>query len=159
MSRQNTVFNWLPCSVVFISTASGDNRDIMTATAMFVSEKEPLVAVSFSKNHLTDQLIKASGEFTIAIASQEQKELAVQLGSMRGDETDKIERLSLAMMTTREGKPSIPEGSSAWMICQVESELNVNGYRLVVGRVVEQADLGKSPMIWHNNNYFALTSV
>ena len=40
MSRENNVFYWLPCSVVFVSTAHEDKRDIMTATAIFVSQPE-----------------------------------------------------------------------------------------------------------------------
>ncbi len=36
MNKENNVFYWLPCSVVFVSTAHGEQRDIMTATAMFV---------------------------------------------------------------------------------------------------------------------------
>ena len=43
MSNENNVFYWLPCPVVFVSTAHEDRQDIMTATAMFVSEKEPLL--------------------------------------------------------------------------------------------------------------------
>ena len=43
--------------VFYDITASSEKRDIMTATAMFVSEKEPLLAVSVAKNHLTEKLI------------------------------------------------------------------------------------------------------
>ena len=65
MSTENNVFYWLPCSVVFVSTAHEGQRDIMTATAMFVSEKEPLITISVSKNHLTEQLINQSKKFTL----------------------------------------------------------------------------------------------
>jgi len=75
MGRENTIFGWLPCSVVFISTAHGEKRDIMSATAMFISEKEPLLAISIAKNHLTYQLIEQSGEFVLAVASEGQKDL------------------------------------------------------------------------------------
>jgi flavin reductase (DIM6/NTAB) family NADH-FMN oxidoreductase RutF len=37
MNKENNVFYWLPCAVVFVSTAHEDKRDIMTATAMFLS--------------------------------------------------------------------------------------------------------------------------
>lgn len=46
MGKENNVFYWLPCSVVFFSTAHGEERDIMTATAMIISEKEPLLIIS-----------------------------------------------------------------------------------------------------------------
>ena len=52
MNTVSNVSHWLPCPVVFISTAFENNRDIMTATAMFVSEKEPLLIVSLAKGHM-----------------------------------------------------------------------------------------------------------
>ena len=80
MSKENNVFYWLPCSVVFVSTANEAQRDMMTATAMFVSEKEPLLMISVAKNHLTEKLINRSGKFTVVIAGENQKKLAIQVG-------------------------------------------------------------------------------
>ncbi|MBW1853571.1 MAG: flavin reductase [Deltaproteobacteria bacterium] len=80
MKQSHTVSDWLPCPVVFISTAYGERRDIMTATAMFISEKEPLLAISVARDHLTAQLIEQAGGFTLVIVSEGQKELAWQLG-------------------------------------------------------------------------------
>lgn len=137
---------WLPCSVVFVSTACEGKRDIMTATAMFVSEKEPLVAISIAKNHLTDQLIEKSGEFILAIASEAQKDLVWQLGSVKGEEY-------------QPGKALIPEGAAAWMACQVVSNQDVDGYRLVIARVVDQKNLGNPPLVWQKNALFSLKSL
>ena len=86
MKQSDPVSHWLPCPVVFISTAYGEKRDIMTATAMFVSEKEPLLAVSVAKAHLTAQLIEQAGAFTLVMASAVQQELVWKLGSTKGDE-------------------------------------------------------------------------
>ena len=157
MTKSNSVFYWLPCSVVFISTAHGGRQDIMTATAMFVSEKEPLVAVSVACGHLTDQLIEKSGEFALAIAAPPQIKLANQLGSLRGEAVDKIERLSVPLLATREGKPSVPAGSAAWMLCRVEKSQEISEYRLIVGRVTAQDDLGPPPLVWQRGDYFSLT--
>ena len=84
MNKENNVFYWLPCSVVFISTAHEDKRDIMTATAMFVSEKEPLLVISVAKGHLTEKLITQSGKFTIVLAGADHEKLAMQVGSAKG---------------------------------------------------------------------------
>ena len=92
MNKENNVFFWLPCSVVFVGTAHGEQRDIMTATAMFVSEKEPLLAISVAQGHLTEKLIEQSGNFTLVIAGQGQKQLAMQVGSVKGDAGDKFEK-------------------------------------------------------------------
>lgn len=157
MSDEN-VFQWLPCSVVFLSTAHGDQRDIMTATAMFVSEKNPQVVISVAKDHLSEKLIKESGKFTIVIAGQGQKQLAMQLGSTKGDVVNKFEKFSIASV----GEPAcinccIPEGSAAWLACEVEGGHDIEGYRIFIGRVVEQNDLGNPPLIWQKNKFFGLT--
>lgn len=159
MGAENLVSQWLPCSVVFISTASGEKKDIMTATAFFISEKEPFVAISVAKDHLTDQLIEESGEFVLAIASESQKDLVWQLGSARGEKFDKFERFSISSISYGPGKPLIPEDSAAWMDCKVVSRQEIDGYELVIGRVVDQKELGNSPLVWQKNALFALRAV
>jgi flavin reductase (DIM6/NTAB) family NADH-FMN oxidoreductase RutF len=156
MNEERMASHWLPCSVVFVSTAHKENRDIMTATAMFVSETEPLVAISIAKNHLTDQLIEESGEFILAIASEAQKDLVWQLGSLRGEKEDKFTRFSISAQEYRAGKALIPEGSAAWMACQVVSKQDVDDYRLVIARLVDQKDLGNPPLVWQKNELFTL---
>ena len=157
MSNENNVFYWLPCAVVFVSTAHEDEKDIMTATAMFVSEKEPLLVISVAKDHLTERLISQSGKFTLVIAGAAQEKLAIQLGSAKGEDTDKFERFSISA-TTRSGSAAlIPEGAAAWMECDVESSKEINGYQLFMGRVVNQYDCGKPPLVWHKDGFFGLS--
>ena len=146
MNDERMASHWLPSSVVFVSTAHEGKRDIMTATVMFVSEKEPLVAISIAKNHLTEQLIEKSGEFILATASEAQKDLVWQLGSIKGEEY-------------QPGKALIPKGSAAWMACQVVSKQDVNGYRLVIARVVDQKDLENPPLVWQKNELFSLKTL
>ena len=158
MEKENNVFYWLPCSVVFVSTAHEDKKDIMTATAMFVSEKEPLLVISAAKGHLTERLISQSGKFTLVIAGENQKQLAMQVGSSKGDEADKFERFNIKAAAADKGKALIPEGAAAWMECEVEDSEEIKGYRLFMGRVVNQSDSGKLPLVWHKNGFFTLDS-
>ncbi len=78
MDRENNVFYWLPCPVVFVSTAHREARDIMTATAMFVSEKEPLLAISVAKGHLTEKLIRQAAKFTLVKKIKEKKTITTE---------------------------------------------------------------------------------
>ena len=156
MSHENNVFYWLPCSVVFVSTAYEDKRDIMTATAMFVSEKEPLLVISVAKGHLTEKLISQSGKFTLVIAAEGQKQLATQVGSFKGEAADKFERFNIKTAPDDTGKALIPEGAAAWMVCEVESTNDIKGYRLFMGRVVDQNDTGKPPLVWHKDGFLRL---
>jgi flavin reductase (DIM6/NTAB) family NADH-FMN oxidoreductase RutF len=159
MDRENNVFYWLPCSVVFVSTAHGEKRDIMTATAMFVSEKEPLLAISIAKDHLTESLIQESEKFTLVIAGESQRHLAMQVGSVKGDKVDKFEKFSIKPAGESSSHAVIPEGAAAWMDCDVESSHEIKGYRIFIGRVVNQHDTGQPPLVWHKDGYFGLQAV
>ena len=156
MSNENNVFFWLPCSVVFISTAHEDKKDIMTATAMFVSEKEPLLVISVAKDHLTEKLITRSGKFTLVIAGADQRKLAMQVGSAKGEEGDKFEKFSIEASSSGGSAAMIPDGAAAWMECEVESTKEIQGYQLIMGRVVNQNDTGNPPLVWHKDGFFKL---
>ena len=159
MNKENNVFYWLPCSVVFVSTAHEEKRDIMTATAMFVSEKEPLLVISVAKGHLTEKLITQSGKFTLVIAGADQEKLAMQVGSAKGEDIDKFERFAIKASPGTDNAALVPEGAAAWMVCEVESTKEIKGYQLFMGRVVDQKDTGKPPLVWHQNGFFSLKQV
>lgn len=150
------VFNWLPCPVVFITSTHGSERDIMTATAMFVSEKEPLLQISVAQNHLTEKLILASGRFTLVIAGHRQAELALQAGSVKGGDTDKFNKFNIQFSAAAPSDALVPEGASAWLVCQVESSQTIKGYRLFIGRVVAQGAFETPPLVWRSNSFFTL---
>ena len=159
MTKAPDVFYWLPCAVVLVSTAHEEQRDIMTATAMFVSEKEPLLMISVAKDHLTEQLINQSGKFTLVIAGDGQRKLAMQVGVTKGDAADKFEKFSIPTLSEQPGNAPVPEGAAAWMACNVESSQDIKGYRLFIGRVVDQHDTGNPPLIWQRDRFFELKSV
>lgn len=156
MYNESAVSDWLPCPVVFIVTGQGEKRDIMTATAMFVSESEPLVAISVSRGHMTDELIGEEGEFTLAVASEAHGELALKLGSVRGKNVDKFERFSIRTRKDTGSGREIPEGAADWMECRVVSRQELKDYDLVVARVEAHGTLNKSPLIWRKNRFFGL---
>ena len=156
MNQSNPVSHWLPCAVVFISTAHGEKRDIMTATAMFVSEKENMLTISVAQDHLTAQLIKQAGSFTLVIASESQEELVWQVGGVKGDEDNKFDLFSIKTLPPVPGKPLIPAEAASWLECTVLHQQEVDGYMLVLARVVEQQHLNNPPLVWHGNALFAL---
>jgi flavin reductase (DIM6/NTAB) family NADH-FMN oxidoreductase RutF len=126
---------------------------------MFVSEKEPLLAVSVSKDHLTAELIEQSGVFTVVIASESQKELYKKLGNIRGEKADKFSKLAIATLPARPGKALIPEGSAGWLDCEVSSRHSVDGYMVVIGRVVGFEDNDQQPLLWQKDDLFTLKQV
>jgi flavin reductase (DIM6/NTAB) family NADH-FMN oxidoreductase RutF len=159
MTNTDNVFNWLSCPVVFICTRHGHERDIMTATAMFVSEKEPLLVVSVAEGHLTARLMEASGQFTAAMASETQQKLAIQLGSTRGDKLDKYDHFKIPTLDDDSADGLVPADSAAWLKCSVEDIHSIRGYRVITGRVEAQMDLERPPLIWQQNSFFKLAPV
>lgn len=155
MNEKNEIFGWLPCSVVFISAAHGGKRDIMTATAMFVSEKDPLLAISMAKDHLAGKLVQEAGEFILGITSEKQKDLVWQLGGGK-DADDKFKIFSENAHTCKEGKPVIPAGAAAWLDCKVVGHHDIEGYSVVMARVVDQGNLGNPPLIWKGDSLFSI---
>ena len=57
------------------------------------------------------------------------------------------------------GKAMIPEGAAAWMECEVESSKEIKGYCLFMGRVVNQNDTGKPPLVWHKDGFCKIAPV
>ncbi|CAB1083430.1 hypothetical protein D1AOALGA4SA_10995 [Olavius algarvensis Delta 1 endosymbiont] len=159
MTKRDNVFYWLSCPVVFICTRHGQEKDIMTATAMFVSEKEPLLVVSVAEGHLTARLIEASGMFTAAIASETQNKLAIQLGSTRGDKLDKYEQFNIATIDDDLSGGLVPRDAAAWLNCEVENTQTIRGYQVVTGRVKAQGNLDRAPLVWQQDSFFKLAPV
>lgn len=149
----------LPCPVVFISTAYGEQRDIMTATATFIAEEEPLLAVSLVRGHLTAELISRAGGFTLVIASVLQKELVWQVGGTKGSEGNKFERFAIKTLPPQPGKPLIPEGAACYAACSVVSRQEMGGHMLFIARAVEWTDLNNPPLVWYRNALFTLADL
>jgi len=149
----------LPCPVVFISTAHENQRDIMVATTMFVSEKEPLLAVSLAKGHRTLKLIEKSGEFTLIAVSEGQTDLYKQLTGVSSEEPDKFAALSIATLPASPSKALIPEGSAAWFDCKPVAKQEIEGYVVIIARVTDHKDLGKPPLVWQTDRLYSLKAV
>jgi flavin reductase (DIM6/NTAB) family NADH-FMN oxidoreductase RutF len=80
----------------------------------------------------------------------------MQVGSLKGAEGDKFERFSIKASPGNTGQALIPDGAAAWMECEVETTSDIKGYRLFIGRVVNQNDSGKPPLVWHKDQFFKL---
>ena len=109
-----------------------------------------------SKSNQTLELIKISGFFTVVIASIYQKDLVLQLGSTRGDEVDKFGHFSIKTLTPVTGRPRVPADAAAWLHCNVDSHQSIGEEHLVLGRVVDQKNLGNPSLVWHQKELFGL---
>jgi flavin reductase (DIM6/NTAB) family NADH-FMN oxidoreductase RutF len=115
--------------------------------------------ISVAKGHLTEKLITQSGQFTLVIAGADQENLAMQVGSAKGEDTDKFERFAIKASPGAGAAALVPDGAAAWMACDVESASEIKGYRLFIGRVIDQKDTGRPPLVWHKDGFLKLVAV
>ncbi|MBW2408486.1 MAG: flavin reductase family protein [Deltaproteobacteria bacterium] len=147
----------VPCSVVLLSVATKDAKDVMTATAMFVSEDPPLFNVSVAKHILSHELIEQAGEFALNIASSDQVALAKQLGSTHGRAIDKFEKFNLATEAATKVKAPLLKGCFANIECKVITSHTAANYTIYLGEVIAfKAREDLKPIAWLDNKYFAL---
>jgi flavin reductase (DIM6/NTAB) family NADH-FMN oxidoreductase RutF len=143
--------------VVILTAASGGQRDAMTATAVFVSEDPPLVAVSVAEHVLTHDLIEQTGEFVINVACPGQLELVKQLGSSHGRDLDKFDRFEIPMEPNEKLTAPRVAGSYACLECKVVASHMAATYRVYTAEIVAHSvDEEKDPLVWHQGRYFAL---
>lgn len=161
MSKQNLVKATLqlPCSVVILSASHDNRRGAMTATAMYVSQVTPLIAVSISKTSATYQIIEKSKEFAVNVIADNQLELSRKFGSIHGFEVDKFQEIGITTESASIiGAPFI-SGCFANVECKIKDALwEVEGnHAIYVAEVVAYKVNEKlKPAVWFNNNYFKL---
>lgn len=147
----------LPCSVVILSAKADKRQGAMTATAMYVSQVPPLLAVSISKTFATYQLIEKSKEFALNVIADNQLDLSKKFGSTHGYEVDKFKEFGIATEpASKIGAPLI-SGCFANMECKVKSSLwEVEGnHAIYIAEVVAFKIKDElKPLVWWKNQYF-----
>ncbi len=147
----------LPCSVVILSASADNSQGAMTATAMYVSQVPPLIAVSVSKTFATYQLIEKSKEFAINVIADNQLDLAQKFGSVHGYEVDKFREFGIATESSSKIGTPLVSGCFANIECQVKSSLwDVEGnHAIYIGEVVGfKMNDELKPLVWLHNRYF-----
>jgi flavin reductase (DIM6/NTAB) family NADH-FMN oxidoreductase RutF len=93
------------------------------------------------------------------IAGHRQRDLALQVGSVRGSDTDKFKHFNIQFSAGTPKEALVPEGAAAWMACRVESSQQIPGYRLIIGRVIDRSAFETPPLVWRNKSFFTLNPV
>ncbi len=150
----------LPCSVVLLSVATEGKKDAMTATAMFVSEKPPLLTVSVAKHIVSHELIEQAGDFVLSVASPEQVDLARQLGATHGDKVDKFKKFKLKTTKATHVQSPMIKDSYANLECRVITSMTAATYTVYLAEVVgHHVNRALEPVVWFDNQYYALKSL
>ncbi len=147
----------LPCSVVILSAGNRRSQGAMTATAMYVSEKPPLLVVSVSKAFATYQLIEKSEAFAVNIIADDQVDLAKQFGRVHGFSVDKFSEFGIVTEPATKIAAPLIGGCFACIECKVQTALwDVDGnHAIYVAKPVAfKMNEARKPMVWLNHRYF-----
>jgi flavin reductase (DIM6/NTAB) family NADH-FMN oxidoreductase RutF len=147
----------VPCSVVLLSVGTKEEKDAMTATAMFVAENLPLLTISLSKGSSCHDMIEKTGECALNIASTGQVALAKKLGATHGKDVDKFKEFKIPLEKASKIKSPLIGGSFANLECKVITSHQAGNYIVYLVEVVAyKVDAKQVPIAWHQNKYFAL---
>lgn len=150
----------IPCSTVLLTSVAHGRQDVMTATAIFVTEDPPIFSVSVSKRDLSHFNIGTSGEFTANIAASDQAGLAAKLGSVHGTEVDKIERFNVPIEPGEKIAAPRITGSYASLECRVVTAHEVGDFVVYLAEVLTaDVDETKTPLVWHQGRFHTLGEV
>ncbi len=147
----------LPSSVVILSARADNNQVAMTASAMFVSQVPPLIAVSISKTFATYHLIEKSKEYAINVIADNQLDLARKFGSVHGFNIDKFKEFGIATESASKIGAPLVTGCFANIECRLKNSLGeVEGnHAIYIGEVVAfKLNKELRPLVWLNNRYF-----
>jgi flavin reductase (DIM6/NTAB) family NADH-FMN oxidoreductase RutF len=135
--------------VTVIATETADGPHGMTANAFMSQSLSPkLVVISLNENAQMLKKIKESGQFSVNILTEDQKELSmIFAGQTIGNQEVRFEYL--------DGKPVLP-GALAQVACNVKSEYIEGDHSLFIGEVTDIRLEDGEPLIFSKGKYRTL---
>ncbi|MEM2533860.1 MAG: flavin reductase family protein [Candidatus Nezhaarchaeales archaeon] len=133
-----------PCQVVFITCYANGRSNVMTSSALPVSFKPPLLAVSIAPTRYSYHLIRMGREFVVNIPSASLMEKALLCGMTSGRGMDKFKELALTPAKARLVAAPIIQECIAHLECRLVKEVEAGDHVLFIGEVLTayaEADL------------------
>jgi flavin reductase (DIM6/NTAB) family NADH-FMN oxidoreductase RutF len=152
---------------VGLITSNGPNgQNIMAAEwTYYVSYSPALISVHIGGGNspsgkATTENIKASKEFGVNIASQEQNVFSSIAGGSSGREIDKVgmlKEMGAQFYNGKKIKAPMLSGCCTNAECKVIEIKEVGDHIMLIGEVVEiESDLAKLPLVYSGNKYWKL---
>jgi len=125
-----------PCQVVLITAAHDGKANVMSSSALPVSFKPPLLAISVSPRRFTYELIKLQGEFAVNVPPSSLLDKVALCGSISGRDLDKFRFLGLTPIKAKVVGVPLVEECIAHLECKVVKEVEAGDHVLFVGEVL-----------------------
>jgi flavin reductase (DIM6/NTAB) family NADH-FMN oxidoreductase RutF len=119
----------------------GRHNATPVAYSMVLSIRPPLIGISMHPSRYSFDVIKKTNEFALNIPTRALLHHAQYLGSLSGEEFDKLELTKLPFFRSRKLNTVLLEGCAAWIECALEDTIEMGDHFLLIGRAVAvQAD-------------------
>lgn len=154
-SEINNAMSALSHGVYVLGVHTPEQDNLMTAAWLCqVSGSPAMLAVAVSDGHLTADMIRSAGRFTVSVLSEAQKDIAIACGTVSGRKEDKISRVDTEY--TKSGIPMISR-SIAQLECKVVDINTATGnHTIFIAEVIDAfaGDNGKAPLLYHAKDFF-----
>ena len=129
-----------PLTIV-TSSYRGRHNAAPIAYTMVLSIRPPMIGIAVHPSRYSFDIIKKTDEFALNIPTRELLHHAQYLGSLTGEEFDKLELTKLPYFRARKLNTVLLEGCVGWIECALEDTIELGDHFLMIGRVVAvQAD-------------------
>jgi flavin reductase (DIM6/NTAB) family NADH-FMN oxidoreductase RutF len=119
----------------------GRHNATPVAYSMVLSMRPPKIGIALHPSRYIFDMIKKANEFALNIPTRELLHHAQYLGSLSGEDFDKLELTKLPFFRSRKLNTVLLEGCAAWIECALEDTIEMGDHFLLVGEVVAvQAD-------------------
>ncbi len=132
------IYHLLHPKLTFLLTSTDGKRENVMACAWATpaSDEPPLVIVCVSRESLTAEFIKKTGEFVINIPNREMLDKIWICGRYSGRDVDKFEKAGLEKTHSRRVKAPTIEGSIGVVECILKNTIDAGECYAFLGEVV-----------------------
>jgi flavin reductase (DIM6/NTAB) family NADH-FMN oxidoreductase RutF len=142
--------------VAMVTAAANGRENVMACEWAMMTSGSPLqFAISIWSEHVTHELITASGEFGLSFCSDRQARLSHVSGSYSAHEVNKWELADFPIYPAQKIAAPMIADSPLNVECRVVGRLASGGYTLYVGEALwAKFDPDKEPLLYHGGKYY-----
>ncbi len=118
------------------SSHRGKHNVLPVAYVMPASIRPPLIAVSISPERYSYDIIHKTEEFALNLPGRRLLHHVQFLGSVSGNDVDKLDLTKLPTRRARRLDTILLEGCVGWIECGLQEEVEIGDHVLLIGRVV-----------------------
>lgn len=138
--------------VYVLGVHANDKNNLMTAAWLCqVASSPAMLVVAVSTGHLTADMIKEAGYFTVSVLKDTQKHAALACGRVSGRKEDKTKRVETEY--TEEGIPMIKD-AAAQLVCKVVDQKVVTNHTLFIAEAVRATQNAEEVLLYHKKDFF-----